>query len=121
MIAIPSATHCPCGQPVLLMQINAGLGRRWQAHCDECALAPPPRTASIAGYGESPEEALWDWQVTSDLERGVRLVPVSLLADIESQVREESERQRGWIRRDGLGGTICYGPPPAPVAPEQAA
>jgi len=133
MIAIPSATPCPCGKPVLLMQIDAGPGRRWQAHCDECCLTPPPRTSPVAGYGDTPDEALWDWQVTSDLERGVQIVPVTTLRELERQVTKEHERQRGWrARRVSLTstlydrmlhdeGAVLYGPPDLTPAPEQAA
>jgi hypothetical protein len=124
MIAIASATRCACGLPVLLMQIDSGPGRRWQAHCDECACTPPPQVSAIAGYGGTPEEALWDWQVTADLERQVQLVPVTTLGDLERQVQQEGELSRGWSVRvavfDGIAGHY-FCPPDAPWTTEQVA
>ncbi len=127
MIAIPSATRCACGLPVLLMQIDAGPGRRWQAHCDECACTPPPQVSAIAGYGDTPEEALWDWQATAELERQVQFVPVTTLGDLERQVRAESERTRGWavrsqpLRKWGSVNHQVYSPPDEPSTTEQVA
>ena len=124
MIAIASATPCACGAPVLLMQIDAGPGKAWQAHCDECAGTPPPQTSPIAGYGDTPEEALWAWQATAELERLVRFVPVTTVGDLERQVAQEAEHTRGWAVRAAVFGGIAghyFCPPDAPWTTEQVA
>ena len=126
MIAIASATPCACGAPVLLMQIDAGPGKAWQAHCDECLDPESEPGQKIVGYGESPEAALWDRQVSHELAIGSTWVLATTLGDLERQVAQEAERTRGWvvcprpIRAASFGcNHQVYGPPgePAPEAP----
>ncbi len=122
MIAIASATPCACGAPVLLMQIDAGPGKAWQAHCDECLDPESEPGQKIVGYGETPEAALWDRQVSHELVVGSTWVLATTLGDLERQVAQEAEAQRGWVYSTTTGRSFSepdtvrwYGPPePAP-------
>jgi hypothetical protein len=124
MIAIASATPCACGAPVLLMQIDAGPGKAWQAHCDECLDPESEPGQKIVGYGESPEAALWDRQVSHELAVGSTWVLATTLGDLERQVAQEAEAQRGWAVRVAVFGGIAghyFCPPDAPWTQEPAA
>jgi hypothetical protein len=106
------------------MQIDAGPDKAWQAHCDECLDPESEPGQKIIGYGETPEAALWDRQVSHELAVGSTWVLATTLGDLERQVAQEAERTRGWTVRPGLAApgiwaAQVYGPPdgPAPEAP----
>jgi hypothetical protein len=106
------------------MQIDAGPGKAWQAHCDECLDPETEPGQKIVGYGESPEAALWDRQVSHELAVGSTWVLATTLGDLQRQIDLEAEAQRGWAVRVAVFGGVTghyFCPPDAPWTQEPAA
>jgi hypothetical protein len=126
-MGIPTSTRCSCGAYVNVNHRGYPSGLRWEALCRDCYDGTEdagPR-AHVRGFGDTIDDALWDWQDNHDETHGVEWVPNELLGELSRQVSEEAERQRGWsLRCAGSGapaescpptGELVYGPPDAPM------
>jgi len=110
---IPSATRCSCGQWVTLDYGCAYPGKQWVALCRDCydGTEDAGERAHVRGYGETSAAALWEWQEQHDDAHEVEWTLSGLFADLERQLREERERQRGWVRSASPDDNrVYYGP-----------
>lgn len=113
MLGIETATRCSCGTHVELHELPAfARDVRWQASCPRCLdpVEDAGERDKIVGVGKTPDEALWDWQVSHDEAWAVKWHPVTTVIELERQVAAESVRQREWQKRDAPDGAINYGP-----------
>jgi hypothetical protein len=107
LLPLATATRCNCGAAVLLTELPTfALPHRWQASCGDC-LEPVEDAhplSLVVGYGESPSEALWNWQDSHDeaWQAGLALTPagreLTVVVDVWRQADAEARRQAGWFR-----------------------
>lgn len=104
---VTTATRCSCGCAVSVMDDGPmpHYTSRWAAFCAECSgagvyqgIKGTDDRAHVIGRGASMDEALWAWQDAHDAAWQVewRLVDPPGV-QLERQVNEEAERQRGWV------------------------
>lgn len=99
MSSIASALRCHCGHSILLTALPTR-GERWQAHCGACLDGAPDAPLPLIGYGETPDDALWDWQDKhDDSHQRIEWWPVTTVGEVLKQASAEFERQRGWTRQ----------------------
>lgn len=132
LMGIATATRCSCGGAVA---VNYGAdypGKRWEACCHDCydGTEDAGERAHVRGFGDTIDDALWDWQARHDEAHGVEWLLADLFGDLSRQLGEERERQRGWFVRCAgtgnppetcpVGGELIYGPEYSPLWPEDA-
>lgn len=111
--AIATATRCNCGHSVVLVELPTfALPHRWQAHCEACLdpVEDAHPLSLVVGYGETPPEALWNWQDSHDSAWCVEWRASTTVPDVLKQAAAEFERQSGWFRRvdDAPEGRVVW-------------
>jgi hypothetical protein len=101
-LEIAAAAQCHCGHNVTVSYVP--LGRCWQAVCENCydGTEDAGALAHCTGHGETPDEALSEWQERHEDLAEVEYWPHP--TDLAWLVKVEARRQRGWVTLNGYWG-----------------
>ncbi len=101
-LELAAAAQCHCGHNVTVSYVP--LGRCWQAVCENCYDGTEDGSPldHCTGHGQTPDEALSEWQERHEDLAEVEFWPHPL--SLDWLVKVETRRQRGWVLQNGYWG-----------------
>ncbi len=101
-LEIAAAAECDCGSNVTVSY--SPLGRCWEAVCRNCydGTEDAGSLAHCAGHGNTPDEALSEWQEQHELASDLEFWPHP--TSLDWLVKVEANRQRGWVLQNDYWG-----------------